>query len=411
METAGNFHSARGLASLTRSLRHRNYRLYAFGQIISQAGTWMQQVAMGWMVYRLTGSAFLLGLVHFCEQLPAFLLSPIAGLLADRVNTRRMLVFTQSMALIQALILSILVIANKIEVWHIILLSLLIGLINGLDFPFRQTFYISLVEDKEDLPNALALNSSIFNIARLVGPTLAGIAISLVGEGICFLLNAISYLAVIIALLAMRFASEKHAHGRTLDVSGLLEGFKYTFGFVPIRNIILLISIIALMGSPYLTLMPIFASDVLHGSSHTLGFLMGSIGTGALIGAIYLASQNTVIGLENKMVIATSILGVGLVAFSLSRWSALSMVILVICGMGMMVQMTAGNTIIQTIVDDDKRGRVMSIFLMAFMGMGTISNLLAGSIASRIGAPHTLLIGGIGSVFGSMLFGIIPRSA
>lgn len=400
----GQSDEATGLKLLFRALKYRNYRLFFGGQTVSLIGTWMQRIAMGWLVYRLTDSAFLLGVVGFAGQIPGFLVGPFAGVIADRVNRHRMLMAAQILAMIQASILAILVLTGAIEVWHLIALSVLLGFIMGFEIPARQSFLVQMVENKEDLGNAIALNSSMFNLARLVGPSVAGILIATVGEGICFLLNAVSYVAVITALLAMKITPIKTETADTHLLKGLKEGFSYAFGFAPIKAIILLFALVSLMGMPYQVLMPIFARDVLQGGPHTLGFLMGATGVGALVGAFYLASRKSVVGLGKVIALAAGLFGAGLVVFSMSHFLWLSLFLVLIVGFGMMVQMASSNTVLQTIVEDDKRGRVMSLYAMAFMGMAPLGSLLAGSLASKIGAPYTLLIGGSFCVLGSLLF-------
>ncbi len=395
---------AKGLKLTFRALHHRNYRLFFGGQSISLIGTWMQQIAVNWLVYRLTHSALLLGVVGFTGRIPTFLLASFAGVLVDRWNRHRILVVTQTLSMIQALILALLVLTDTIAVWHIISLSLFLGLINTLDMPARQSFVVDMIERKEDMGNAIALNSSMANGARLVGPSIAGILISAVGEGICFLLNGLSFLAVIISLLAMKITSKKKEKERAPVWQGLKEGFAYTFGFPPIRSILLLLGLVSLMGMPYMVLMPIFARDILHGGAHTLGFLMAAAGCGALTGAIFLASRKSVLGLGRIIVIASSLFGIGLIGFSLSRLFWLSLLLMMLIGFGMMVEMTSSNTVLQTMVEEDKRGRVMSFFTMAFMGMVPLGSLLAGSLAQAIGAPETIMIGGISCILGSVMF-------
>jgi MFS family permease len=385
------------------ALQHRNYRLFFGGQGISLIGTWMQRIAMSWLVYRLTKSAFLLGVVGFTGQIPIFVLTPFAGVLADRMNRHRILVVTQTLAMAQALILAILVLTDSIAIWHIISLSIFLGFVDAFDMPVRQSFMVEIVETK-DLGNAIALNSSIVNSARLLGPSIAGILIAAIGEGMCFLLNSMSYIAVIISLLAMKITLRRKQTQNTHVLQGLKEGFSYAFCFTPIRSVLLLLALVSLVGMPYMVLMPIFAKDILHGGPHTLGFLMGGSGVGALVGSIYLASRKSVLGLGKWIPLAASIFGIGLIAFSLSRilWFSLSLMLLT--GFGMMVQMASSNTVLQTIVDEDKRGRVMSFYAMAIRGMAPFGSLLAGSLASKIGAPNTLMIGGVSCILGSVLF-------
>jgi MFS family permease len=395
---------ATGLTSIIRALRHRNFRLFFGGQSISLIGTWMQRVALGWLVYRLTNSPFLLGLVGFAGQIPAFLLAPLAGVLADRWNRQRILILTQAISMIQALTLSLLVLTGTVAIWHIILLSVFLGIINAFDMPTRQSFLVEMVEEKEDLANAIALNSSMVNSARLLGPSIAGILVAAVGEGICFLINGISYLTVIGALVAMKIVPKNLKPQRSRVWYGLKEGFTYASAFAPIRAVLLLLALMSLMGMPYVVLMPVFAKDILHGGPHALGFLMGASGLGALIGAFYLASRKTVLGLGRLIAVAASIFGLGIIAFSFSRLLWLSLPLMLVTGVGQMVQMASSNTILQTIVDDDKRGRIMSFYTMAFMGGTPLGSLFAGTLASSIGAPHTLLIGGTTCLMGSVFF-------
>jgi MFS family permease len=394
----------KGVKIIFRSLQYRNYRLFFGGQSISLIGTWMQRIALPWLVYRLSGSPFLLGVVGFAGQIPAFLLAPFAGVLIDRWNRHHILVATQILAMIQALALAFLFFIGAIEVWHIILLGIFLGVVNAFDMPARQSFVVEMVENREDLGNAIALNSSMVNSARLLGPSIAGALIATTGEGICFLLNGLSYLFVIVSLLMMKVTSRKVKNRDTQVLQGLKEGFSYAFGFTPVRSIILLLGLVSLMGMPYTLLMPIFAKEILHGSSHTFGFLMGASGIGALIGAFYLASRKSVLGLGKIIPLSAAIFGFGLIAFSLSHLFLLSLVLMLITGLGMIMQMASSNTILQTIVDDDKRGRVMSFYTMAFMGTAPFGSLLAGGLASSLGAPNTLIIGGISCVLGAIIF-------
>ncbi|MGA2622926.1 MAG: MFS transporter [Bacteroidota bacterium] len=395
---------AKGLKLTFRALRFRNYRLFFGGQLISLIGTWMQQIAVTWLVYRLTNSAFLLGAVGFAGQMPIFIVTPFAGVFADRLNRHRILVATQTLSMVQATILAILTLTGNIQIIHIFLLSIFLGLINAFDNPTRQSFVLEMIENKEDLGNAIALNSSMFNSARLLGPSIAGIVIAAIGEGLCFLLNALSFVAVIIALLAMRIAPRERKQESHGVLEGFKEGFNYAFGFAPIKYILLLLALVSVMGMPYAVLMPIFARDILHGGPRTLGFLMGATGMGAVTGAIFLASRKSVAGLSRWIPTAASIFGTGLIAFSFSRSLWLSMGLLYVVGFGMMVQMASSNSILQTISDDDKRGRVMSFYAMAFMGMAPFGSLLAGSLASFIGAPTTLMISGICCIIGATVF-------
>jgi len=394
----------KGLRLIFRGLSHRNYRLFFGGQGISLIGTWMQQIAMSWLVYRLTNSAFLLGLIGFSSQICSLFFSPFAGVLSDRWNRHHILIATQSLAMVQAFLLALLTLMGVIAVHQLIILAIFLGLVNAFDMPTRQAFVVEMVEKREDLGNAIALNSFLFNGARLVGPSIAGILISILGEGMCFLLNGVSFLAVIIALLAMKMTPNKRESEKTHVWQGLKEGFSYAFGFPPIRSILFSIGWISLVATASTTLMPVFAKDILHGGSQTYGFLMASSGVGAIIGAIYLASRRSVLGLGRIIAVASGIFGIGLISFSLSRVLGLSLFLLLLMGFGMMVQMASSNTILQTMVDDDKRGRVMSLFAMAFMGMAPFGSLAGGSLAGSIGATNTLIIGGASCILGSFLF-------
>lgn len=387
-----------------RALHYRNYRLFFSGQSLSLIGTWMQQVALGWLVYRLTDSAFLLGLVGFASQIPTFILASVAGVLADRYNKHKVIIATQTLAMIQAFILAFLTLSSSIQIWQILLLSLFSGLINAFDMPTRQSFVIEMVDDRNDLPNVIALNSSMFNFARLIGPTIAGILITAIGEGFCFLVNALSYLTVIVALLMMKIEPKALVQKKEKVLEGLKEGIKYVYNFKPIRALLLLIGLVSLTGMPYAVLMPVFARDILHGNAHTLGFLFGAVGSGALIGAIYLASRKSVLGLGRWIAIATSIFSLGLLFFSFSREIYLSIGLMLFTGFGMMMQMASTNTLLQTLVDDDKRGRVMSLYVMAFMGTAPFGSFMAGTLASTISAPLTVMSSGIICLTGAIIF-------
>ena len=389
---------------LFRALSYRNYRLFFFGQGISLVGTWMQQVAMSWLVYRLTGSALLLGTVGFTSQIPTFLVAPFAGVFADRCNRRRLLLATQSLAMTQAFLLSYFVLTGTIQVWQIFALSLLLGVVNGFDIPVRQSFVIEMVEEKQGLANAIALNSSMVNAARLVGPSIAGLLISAVGEGACFLLNGFSYFAVLLSLAAMRVTPRPAVAARSSILYELRAGVRYAASFAPIRAILLLLAMMSLTGMPYAVLLPVFAKDVLHGGPHTFGFLMAASGVGAFSATLYLASRRSVIGLGRLIAISCALFGGGVASFALSRALWLSLVFLSIAGFGAMMQVAASNTILQTIVDDDKRGRIMSLFTMAFMGMTPFGSLCAGALAARFGAPVTVQIGGLSCLVGALLF-------
>jgi MFS family permease len=389
---------------LLRALRHRNFRLFFIGQGISLIGTWMQQIAMSWLVYRLTGSAFLLGIVGFCSQIPTFLLSPFAGVVADRVRRRRLLLCTQTLSLLQAGILTVLVLTGVVRVWHIVSLSLVIGFVNSFDIPARHSFFVEMIENKEDLANAIALNSSMFNGARLIGPALAGALIAALGEGVCFLLNSMSFLAVIIALARMKLPPGRREVPSNPLWHELREGFTYAYGFVPIRSILLLLALVSLTGLPYIVLMPVFAREILHGGAHTFGFLMAASGIGAFTSALYLASRKSVLGLGRIIAASTALFGIALVIFSLSRHLWLSLLMLLVTGFSVITLQASSNTILQTIVHEDKRGRIMSFYSMSFLGMATFGSLLAGTLAGRIGAPDTVLLSGIACLAISLFF-------
>jgi MFS family permease len=393
-----------GLKTIFRSLRYRNYRLFFTGQSISLIGTWMQRIALPWLVYNMTESAFLLGLVGFASQIPTFLVAPFAGALVDRWNRYTILIVTQTLAMVQSFILTFLFFNHSLQIWHIIMLSIFLGCINAFDMPARQAFVVDMIEKREDLGNAIALNSSMFNAARLLGPSIAGILIALTGEGVCFLVNGISFLFVLLFLFMMRIKRMEIKPHHDPIMKGIKEGFKYAFGFLPIRYIILLLALVSLMGMPYTVLIPIFAKNILHGGPNTFGFLMGASGIGALAGAIYMASRKSVLGLGKIVPRFAALFGAGLIVFSLSRFFLLSVLLMAVIGLGMIMQMTSSNTILQTLVDDDKRGRVMSFYAMAFMGTAPFGSLIAGTSANYIGAPNTLIIGGVCCIIGALLF-------
>lgn len=387
-----------------RALRHRNYRLFFGGQSISLIGTWMTRIATAWLVYRLTHSAFLLGVVGFCGQAPIMLLGSFAGVWIDRLNRHRTLVVTQVLSMIQSFWLAGLALSGIITVGDIIALSLFQGAINAFDMPARQAFVVEMVEDRNDLSNAIALNSSMVNSARLIGPSLAGLVIAAFGEGYCFLIDGVSYIAVIISLLLMQFFREQVRPPRKHVLHELKEGLQYAVQFAPIRSILLLLAVASLMGMPYIVLMPIFAGRVLHGGPHTLGFLMGASGVGALLGAMVLATRRSVRGLGRVIAMAAVGFGGGLVGFSNSQWLWLSLLLMMVTGFSMMTLMASSNTILQTIVDESKRGRVMSFYSMALMGTAPFGSLIAGTVAARIGAPRTLMIGGSVCMLGGAWF-------
>jgi len=390
--------------TIFRSLNYRNYRLFFGGQSISLIGTWMQRIAMPWLVYHMTGSAFLLGVVGFAGQIPTFLLAPIAGVYTDKFNRYKVLLVTQIVSLIQALILAILALTGTIELWHIVTLSIALGCINAFDVPARHSFVIEMVEKKEDLGNAIALNSMMFNGARLIGPSVAGILLASAGEGICFLINAISYVFVISSLLMMKVEKKEARRKESNIMTDFREGLNYTFGFAPIKYLILLLALVSLLGSSYQVLIPVFAKEVLHGGSDTFGFLMGASGFGALIGALFLASRVSVLKLGRLVPAATTLFGAGLIALSFINDFNFSVILMIIIGLGLMLQTAASNTILQTITDDDKRGRVLGFYTIAVMGTAPFGSLLAGYLAKVVGTPAAILIGGAACLAGAILF-------
>jgi MFS family permease len=389
---------------MSRALRHPNFRLFFIGQATSLVGTWLTRVAMSWLVYRLTSSPILLGVVGFAGQLPTFLLAPFAGVLVDRWNRHRVLVATQVCALVQSALLAAFALTNTITVWHVLVLSAFQGLINAFDTPARQAFVVEMVTAREDLPNAIALNSSMVNLARLLGPSIAGGLVAVVGEGWCFTIDAVSYLAVIASLLLMKIVPRPRpaTEARVLDSLG--EGFRYVRSHAPIRSILLLMACVSLVGVPYTVLMPVFAARVFSGGPHTLGLLMGASGLGALAGALWLASRRSVLGLGRVICVAGGTFGAAMIGFGLSRWLWLSVPMMVLTGAGMMVQMSASNTLVQTLVDEDKRGRVMSFFTMAFFGMVPFGSLAAGLLGARIGAPWTVVCCGVATLIAIAFF-------
>jgi MFS family permease len=391
-------------STLWRSLRHRNYRLYLTGQLVSVCGTWMQQVALSWLVYRLTGSATLLGVVGFATQIPVLAFGPVGGVVSDRHSPHRVALWTQSAAFSQAIILSTLALAGWIQPAHIIVLGVISGMISAFDMPARQALVYQLVA-AEDLPNAVALNSSMINAARIVGPGLAGLVIAKLGEGACFLINALSYLAVILALLGMNSLKERSLPAKQFSFTdSMAEGFRYTLATAPIRDLLLLLGVIGVMGMPYITLMPVFASDIHKGGADALGMMMGAIGSGALIGALSLARRKSIIGLGRVIALATLGFGVALVAFTVSERLWLSLLLLAVVGMTWMILIAASNTVLQTLADDAMRGRVMSLFTMMLVGMAPFGSLLAGWLADRFGAPIVVAGGGTGCAFAALVF-------
>ncbi|PLZ22158.1 MFS transporter [Fischerella thermalis WC542] len=389
---------------LLPALRSRNYRLFFAGQGISLIGTWMTQTATIWLVYSLTQSPLMLGLVGFSSQIPSFILAPFGGVFVDRFSRHRTLIGTQILSMIQSLALAILALTGVIHIWHIIVLSLFQGIISAFDAPARQAFVVDLVERQEDLANAIAINSTMFNGARLVGPAIGGLLVAGVGAAYCFLIDGLSYIAVIIALLAMRIKPQKTIASMSNPLQQIKEGFLYAFGFAPIRALLLLSALVSFFGLQYTVLVPVFAEKILQGSAETLGFLMAASGVGALAGGIYLASRKSILELGRLIVVEPAILGIGLITFSLSRYLPLSLFTMLFVGLGTIFQVAAGNTVLQTIVEDEKRGRVMSLLTMSFLGTIPLGNLLGGALADLIGATNTLIIDGVVCILGSIYF-------
>lgn len=387
-----------------RALRHRNFRLYFAGQGISLVGTWLTRVAMSWLVYRLTDSELLLGVVGFAGQIPTFLLAPAAGVLIDRADRHRVLLVTQSLALVQSALLAVLTISGAITVAEIVALALFQGVINAFDTPARQAFVVRMVDSRADLPNAIALNSTMVNAARLLGPSIGGVLIALVGEGWCFAIDSVSYVAVIASLMAMR-VSPQALPGRGGGFhSELRDGVRYIARFAPVRALLLLLAASSLTGLPYAVLMPVFAKDILGGGPHTYGLLMAASGVGALIAALWLASRTSVLGLGRVVAAAAVTFGVALVAFSLSRTVWLSAPLVAVAGAGLMLQMASSNTLVQTLVDEEMRGRVMSFYTVSFLGMMPFGSLVAGWLGQHIGAPATVRLGGFATAAAALVF-------
>jgi len=387
-----------------RALRHRNFQLFFAGQLISLIGTWMQSVAQSWLVYRLTGSALLLGSVGFASQIPVFLVAPIGGIVADRCNRQRVIIGTQIASMILAFILAVLTLSRLIQVWQIFVLAGLLGVVNAFDIPGRQAFLVDMV-GKEDLMNAIALNSSMFNGARIIGPAIAGILVAKIGEGWCFFANAVSYIAVIIGLLMMRVPPRSYRRSSGSPLAHIIEGFRFVRHTAPIRAILLLLGLVSLVAMPYTVLMPVFADKILHGGARGLGILMGATGVGALVGALTLATRSGVRGLGCWVAFSCGGFGVSLVLFSLSRYFWLSAALLLPVGFFMMLQMSSSNTLIQAMVPDHLRGRVMAVYSMMFMGMAPFGALFGGALADRLGAPITVSVGAVACIGGAAWFG------
>ena len=377
-------------ARLVRALRHRNYRLFFGGQTVSLVGTWITRIATSWLVYRLTGSELLLGVVAFAGQVPLLVLSSFAGVLADRWNRRRLLVVTQALSALQSLVLAVLAFTH-ITVTEIILLQIAQGIINAFDTPARQAFVVEMVDSREDLPNAIALNSSMFNASRLIGPSIGGFLIAVAGEGWCFLVDAISYVAVILSLLAMRFTRPVVIRPRSRMLEELRSGVSYAFGFPPVRALLADVAIVGTFGMMYTTLAPVIASKVLHGGAHTLGILMTASGLGALLGTVYLATRHTVVGLGRVIVAANLALSLALAAFAFAHYLWVALLVLPVIGAGMMLQASSAQTILQTVVSENLRGRVIAFYSVAVLGTQPLGSLLAGVLGARIGTQNTIL--------------------
>ena len=396
------------LPATLRSLKHRNFQLFFSGQLISLIGTWMQSIAQSWLVYRLTGSSLLLGSVGFASQLPVFLIAPLGGIVADRHNRHRVVIATQIASMILAAILAALTLTGAVKIWHIFVLAGLLGIVNSFDIPARQSFLVDMV-GKEDLMNAIALNSSMFNGARIIGPAIAGILVAKIGEGWCFFANAVSYIAVIIGLLMMRVQPRANAATGS-PLTHIVEGFRFARRTAPIRALLLLLGLVSLVAMPYTVLMPVFADKILHGGARGLGILMGATGIGALLGALTLATRSGVSGLGRWVALSCAGAGVGLVLFSLSRNFLLSTALLLPVGFCIMLQMSSSNTLIQVMVPDHLRGRIMAMYTMMFMGMAPFGSLFAGALAEHLGAPLTVRIGALACIGGALLFGIhLPK--
>jgi MFS family permease len=396
------------LPTTLRSLKHRNFQLFFGGQMISLIGTWMQSIAEAWLVYRLTGSSLLLGSVGFASQFPVFLAAPLGGIVADRYNRQHVIIATQVSSMILAFIYAMLTLTHRITVKEIFVLAILLGLVNAFDIPGRQAFLVEMV-GKDDLINAIALNSSMFNGARIIGPAIAGVLVAKIGEGWCFFANSMSYIAVIVGLLLMRVAP------RVLRPSGspiahIIEGFKFVRNTAPIRAILLLLGVVSLVAMPYTVLMPIFADRILHGGASGLGILMGATGVGALLGALTLATRTGVYGLGRWITFSCGGFAITLVTFAFSRIFWLSTALLVPVGFCMMLQMSSSNTLIQAMVPDELRGRVMSVYSMMFMGMAPFGALFGGALADKLSAPITVSMGAVAALGGAVIFGMrLPK--
>jgi MFS family permease len=401
-QPANNSSPGIALPATLRALRHRNFQLFFSGQLISLIGTWMQSVAQAWLVYRLTGSSFLLGSVGFASQFPVFLVAPLGGIVADRHNRQQVVIGTQTASMILAFILAGLTLTGTVQVWHIFVLAAMLGVVNAFDIPGRQAFLVDMV-GKEDLMNAIALNSSMFNGARIIGPAIAGVLVAKIGEGWCFFSNGVSYIAVIIGLFLMRVSPPIY-RGQASPLAHIIEGFRFVRHTAPIRAILSLLGLVSFVAMPYAVLMPIFADRILHGGARALGILMGATGVGALLGALTLATKTDVRGLGRWVAYSCGGFGVSLILFAFCRNLWLSASLLLPVGFCMMLQMSSSNTLIQTMVPDHLRGRVMAVYSMMFMGMAPFGAFFAGALADRLGAPLTVTMGAVAAIGGAALF-------
>ena len=403
-QTTGGSAPQSRLRYVVRALRHRNYRLFFIGQGISLIGTWMQIIATSWLINRLTGSAFLLGVNTFANRIPSAVFTPLAGVWIDRSDKHRLVIWCQLLAMLQALVLAALALHGSIQVWQVLVLSAGLGVVGAVEVPARQAFFVELVEDRDDLSNAIALNSTLFNSARLVGPAVAGALIAAFSEGVCFLLNGVSYLAVIAALLLMKVAPDERPTQRGGVWAGLTEGWRYAFGFPPIRALMALVALTSLCGMAYQVVLPVFAEKIVHSNSRGFGLLMACAGFGAMSGALYLAQRRGVLGLGRLIPRSLAVFSLGVLGLSLSHRMGTAVVAMVVLGAGMMVQMASCNTLVQTIVDDDKRGRVMSLYVVSFMGMMPLGSLLSGWLADHWGVPLTLQLSSAVLLLGGFAF-------
>ena len=393
------------LPAIARAFGHRNYRLFYAGQLISLCGTWMQVVAQSWLIYRLTGSALLLGLVSFSSQIPMLIMSPLGGATADRFEKRKILLATQTTSMVLSLLLAGLTLAGHIKVWEIVVIAAIMGAIHAFDMPARHAFVVEMV-GKKDLVNAIALNSSMFNAARVLGPSIGGVIVASFGEGWCFLLNGLSFCTMIAALLMMHFAPQKSQRHHETALSSILSGFVFSWNTLPIRSLLILLAVVSLLGMPYTVLMPIFAREILGGGPQTLGILMGSVGVGAFTGALVLAARKEVHGLGQWIMLSAAGFGISLLFFSFSTNIWLSAALLFPAGFFFIGQMASSNTLIQTIVPDRLRGRAMSVYSMMFVGIAPFGSLMAGACAEHLGAPATVAICGLACILASVLFGL-----